>query len=73
MSDDKPAEQPPLQVLLCGPSTAACQCACPDGPCEHVWDGEEEEGEETGGVYYSTTTCSRCGMTSMAHSMWVGP
>lgn len=60
------------QVFGCGPSTAKCVCKCPDGPCEHKWDGEGVEGPTSGGGYFSATTCSRCGMDSMTHSMWVG-
>lgn len=48
----------------------ACYCACPDGPCEHTWDGEPWESQD--GCAWSTT-CSRCGITSMSHSMRVGP
>lgn len=44
----------------------ACYCACPDGPCEHKWDGEIYVSED--GCCQSTT-CSRCGMTSMSHSL----
>ena len=47
---------------------SACYCACPDGPCEHTWDGKPYESE---GLW--STTCSRCGVTSFSHSMRVGP
>jgi hypothetical protein len=45
----------------------SCYCACAThGPCEHTWDGEPYESED--GLEFSTT-CSRCGMTSMSHDM----
>ncbi len=52
----------------CGPSTKKCECRCAEGgACEHKWDGEVVEDELS-----SSTTCSRCGMTSISHSLWVG-
>ena len=52
----------------CGPSTESCKCECADGgDCEHKWDGKELK---MSGVY--TTTCSRCGMPAIDHSLWVG-
>lgn len=67
------ADEPlPTMIFQCGPSTLACKCACADhGPCQHTWDGPIEEGLMDGGGHYSTTTCSRCGMTSMDHDMWL--
>lgn len=41
-----------------------CYCACPEGPCQHIWDGPIEEG-----CNYASSTCSRCGTSSMSHSM----
>jgi hypothetical protein len=61
-------ENPQLHIVWCGPSAAPCVCKCPDGPCEHKWDGEWEEDELTASV-----TCSRCGSVKMGHDMWVGP
>jgi hypothetical protein len=46
----------------------ACYCACPDGPCQHVWDGPEYEGENG-----SSVTCSRCGTPAIYHDMRCGP
>ncbi|MGB1560768.1 MAG: hypothetical protein ACPHN2_04640 [Sinimarinibacterium flocculans] len=48
----------------------ACYCACPDGPCEHDWSGPmwtSDDGCAT------STTCARCGCTSMSHSLRTGP
>lgn len=63
-------DEPKLQVFACGPSTQRCVCTCPDGPCEHRWDGPEWRSED--GLACSVT-CSRCGMTKMSHDMWIGP
>lgn len=47
----------------------ACYCACPDGPCEHTWDGKMREG-----AYGSiSVTCSRCGCTAIGHDLRVMP
>ena len=45
-----------------------CYCACPDGPCQHVWDGPEYTEENM-----SSVTCSRCGTPAIYHDMRVGP
>lgn len=47
----------------------ACYCACPDGPCEHDFQGWREFEDGCGGE----TVCARCGMGAMSHSMTVGP
>lgn len=57
----------PPGVMVCGPGTfGQCKCNCPDGPCEHIWDGEvvEEDG-------MSTATCSRCDKWQINHDMWL--
>jgi len=59
-----------IQLFVCGPSNAKCRCGCPDGPCEHVWDGAMVELDEWRCV---SVTCSRCGITAVSHSLWVGP
>lgn len=46
----------------------ACYCDCPNGPCEHSWDGKPIEDE----MSYSRT-CSRCGAIQMFHDMRVLP
>ncbi len=56
------------------PATAhTCACRCPDGPCEHVWNGSGRDWETPDGGFVSTATCSRCGMTAIDHSLWTGP
>ena len=49
-------------------SMGRCYCACPDGPCQHVWDGPEYTEE-----CMSSTTCSRCGAIAAYHDMRCGP
>lgn len=48
-----------------------CYCACPDGPCQHTWDGPEFT--DTDGCFVSSATCSRCGAIAMYHDMRVMP
>ena len=56
----------------CGPSTTLCKCSCPDGDCEHVWDGPEEvERYEKGNVMSASSTCSKCGISAMSHDVRV--
>ena len=56
-----------------GSSSPKCRCKCPDGECEHVWDGEWVEEKFEGGGGTSSVTCSRCGMRRIDHDMWCGP
>ncbi len=69
MSKDK---DEPVVVFACGPSRPKCRCSCTTtGECEHQWDGPEEIEEYAGGSVSVSSTCSRCGMTAISHSMWV--
>lgn len=47
----------------------ACYCACPDGPCEHDFQGwrpiYDDNDNECGGE----TVCTRCGCGAMHHSL----
>lgn len=72
----------PKGVMVCGPGTfGKCKCNCPDGPCEHVWDGpvvrdEDPDAEEIMGAEYvpsaaTTATCSRCGKWAINHDIWM--
>ena len=64
----------PITYFACGPSNAKCKCTCGvegvEHVCEHSWDGEGETFDDGAGW---SATCSRCGMSAMSHSMWVGP
>jgi len=55
-------------VFNCGPSSEKCKCECPDGLCEHQWDGPPHYEKNMG-----TATCSRCGMWAINHDIWVMP
>lgn len=63
----KEGDPPPT----CSFDPEACYCACPDGPCEHDFQGWQER-EVEGGVI-GETVCTRCGMGAMSHSRRVGP
>jgi len=58
-----------LQVHVCrGPSSQMCRCQCPQGPCEHQWDGPVVwEGD------VESVACSKCGMTRRSHDLWTMP
>jgi hypothetical protein len=43
----------------------SCYCACPEGPCEHDFQGWREFDDGCGGE----TVCKRCGMGAMSHSL----
>ncbi|HEV7433923.1 MAG TPA: hypothetical protein VGO22_03490 [Pseudorhizobium sp.] len=43
-----------------------CYCGCPDGPCQHEWNGPWREFEDGCG---GEVTCARCGMGSMSHDL----
>ena len=50
---------------------SACYCDCINGgPCEHKWDGEPWQSADGCGW---STTCSRCGITAMGHSLRTAP
>lgn len=51
---------------VCG--AGDCYCACPDGPCQHIWDGPEYRED-----CLSSVTCSRCGEPAIYHDMRCGP
>jgi len=69
MSDEKE-----VSVHICyGSGSPTCRCKCPDGPCEHVWDGEWKDWTEPSGAHIGSVTCSKCGMARIDHDMWCGP
>jgi len=57
-----------VTIFACGPSTDKCRCECPNGPCEHKWDGPKLAISDNRGV---SVTCSRCGMDAWAHDLWI--
>lgn len=68
MTDDEVKPLDPMEVFICGPSTATCKCHCPNGPCEHKWDGPGVTSEDG---LMSSTDCSRCGTVRIDHDQWV--
>lgn len=47
-----------------------CRCLCPDGICEHKWDGMWWDSDDG---LASSATCSSCGAIRMSHDMQAGP
>ena len=60
----------PAQTAFHASHSHGCYCACPDGPCQHVWDGPEYVSEDEGLV---SVTCSRCEAVAAYHDMRCGP
>lgn len=46
-----------------------CYCACPDGPCEHAFDGDRSLTDDEDRICGSEQFCSRCGTGALDHSM----
>lgn len=46
-----------------------CYCACPEGPCEHDFQGWRDIENERGEVCGGEQVCKRCGMGAMSHSL----
>lgn len=46
-------------------SPGGCYCACPDGPCEHDFQGWRAFEDGNGGEQ----VCTKCGMGAMSHSL----
>lgn len=53
--------------------SAQCYCACPDGPCQHLWDGPEVTSNDEDQGFWSSASCSRCGAVAMFHDMRCAP
>lgn len=60
----------PVTVRVHVSHAGDCYCACPDGPCQHVWDGPEYASEDR---CLFSTTCSRCGAVAAFHDMRCAP
>lgn len=61
----------PAKVAFHTSNSGPCYCACPEGPCQHIWDGPEYVEKDQG--YMSSTTCSHCGAVAAYHDMRCGP
>lgn len=60
----------PAQTAFHASHTDGCYCACPDGPCQHEWDGPSVEFDDGHGM---SVTCSRCGTLAFSHDMRFAP
>lgn len=49
-------------------SNESCYCGCPEGPCEHLFQGWREFSDGNGGEQF----CERCGLGAMAHVLHMG-
>lgn len=61
-----PAEAPTFHSHEYG---AACYCACPDGPCEHEFQGSRNLLDDQGNICGAEQVCARCGMGAMSHDL----
>lgn len=51
-------------------SPTGCYCACPDGPCEHQFDGWREiTCDDDVTVCGGEQVCRLCGMGAMSHGL----
>ena len=66
-------EMDPAKAHVHVSNAGQCYCGCPEGPCQHVWDGPEYTEESDGGGFMSSVTCSRCGTPAIYHDMRCGP
>lgn len=60
----------PAEVTFHASHVHGCYCACPDGPCQHIWDGPEFVDADGS---FSSVTCSLCGQVAMFHDMRCAP
>jgi hypothetical protein len=56
----------PVRVFICGGDN------CPKDGKPHQWDAEVE-GECPGGGYFSSTACSKCGLSRMDYDLMREP
>ena len=71
-SSPRTPEELTASFFSCGPQSAQCKCECArGGPCEHQWDGKWVREEREGGGGMESSSCSRCGMLCIDHSLWL--
>lgn len=68
---DEPDSEP--VTFHCSDYNADCYCNCPDGPCQHEFDGWRDLHDDNGHVCGGETVCRRCGMGAMSHSLRTAP
>jgi hypothetical protein len=62
---------PKETMVHTSPGMNSCYCACPDGPCQHKWNGPEhsELDESDKYVVMVSGTCSLCGAVQAYHDI----
>lgn len=60
----------PAQTSFHASNMDGCYCACPEGPCQHTWDGPEWISEDR---CTASATCSLCGATAFSHDLRCAP
>jgi hypothetical protein len=56
----------PAQTSFHASHMDGCYCACPNGPCQHIWNGPDYISEDQCMV---SVTCSRCSAVAAYHDM----
>ena len=49
-------------------ASSGCYCACPDGPCEHEFEGSRDILDSNDDVIGAETACRLCGLGAMSHT-----
>ena len=60
----------PKEIKVHARGSHGCYCACPEGPCQHLWNGPEYVSDDG---CMSSITCSLCGLPVIYHDMRCGP
>ena len=71
MADELGSDSRAVLVHFSGGS--GCYCVCPDGPCEHEFEGSRDILDSDDDVVGGESFCSLCGMGAMSHSLRCGP
>lgn len=57
------------EVHVHASGAGGCYCACPEGPCQHEFEGWREFEDGNGG----STVCKHCGLDSFSHDIRIMP
>ena len=57
------------KVTFHAQGASGCYCACPTGPCQHIWDGPEVTSNDEDEGFWSSGSCSLCGAVQMFHDI----
>lgn len=64
----------PVETQMHVSHSSECYCACPDGPCQHIWDGPNwYDDKDIENTHCISRTCSRCGEVAIFHDMRNAP